>query len=39
MIELPLLYWLSRSIFFATVIPMLPRALVATYIAAALSIT
>ena len=38
MIELPLLYWLAPSVFFATVIPMLPMALAATYIAAPVAI-
>lgn len=37
-IELPLLYWLAPSVFFVTVIPMLPMALVATYIAAPVAI-
>jgi hypothetical protein len=38
MIELPLLYWFAPSVFFATVVPMLPMALVATYIAAPVAI-
>jgi len=37
-LELPLLYWLAPSVFFVTVIPMLPMALIASYIGAPVAI-
>ena len=37
-VELPLLYWLAPAVFYVTVVPMLPMALIATYIGAPVAI-
>lgn len=37
-LELPLLYWLAPSVFSATIVPLLPMALLATLIGAPVAI-